>query len=34
MLRALTGKVDSMHAQMGSVSKQMEVLGTKNKYQK
>lgn len=33
MLRALMGKVDSMQAQMDSVSKQMEVLRTKNKYQ-
>lgn len=34
MLRVVMGKVDSMQAQMGSVSKQMEVLRTKNKYLK
>lgn len=34
MLRVVMGKVDSMQAQMGSVSKQMEVLKTKNKYLK
>lgn len=34
MLRVLMGKEDSMQAQMGSVSKQMEVLRTKNKYLK
>lgn len=31
MLRTLMGKVDSMHEQIGNVSRQMEILRTKKK---